>query len=191
MAGGALARMGGQVSPPAAASRAAPRTSPGLGRNERRRVSRDSAETPGRVPAVECLFGRRIGAAFLSVRTQPVSCFGYGSFGPLRSRSWLLRLKGAVLIAVMLSGGGALPVLDALLYHRGAHLGRPHFETAGVPHSHGDICRLGLSAPYSPRASLLNVCRPIVAACFRADATLPATRPRSNDLPLLPQPRAP
>src|SRR5215211_584656 len=107
------------------------------------------------------------------------------------TRRWFPRLRGAVLVAVMLSGGGALPVLDALLYHRRAHLGRPHFETAGVPHSHGDVCRLGSSAPYSPRAPLLNVGLPIADACYQAEATLPATGPRSSNLVLLPRPRAP
>src|SRR5215210_7712679 len=106
---------------------------------------------------------------------------------------WLLRSKTALLAVVMLSGGGALPVLDVLLYHGRAatHFGSPHFETSSTAHSHGDGCRLGSIPPYSPEAAPLDLGLEVVAVCFRANAALPATAPRLNELNLLPQPRAP
>ena len=108
-------------------------------------------------------------------------------------RTWLLRSKAALVFGITLSGGGGLPVLDVLLYHARSptHLDRPHFEVSGLPHSHGDVCRLGSIAPYSPDAAQVEAGLPIVSVCVRGPAGLPATVPRSNELNLLPQPRAP
>jgi len=109
------------------------------------------------------------------------------------SAKWLLSSKSVLLAAIILSGGGGLPVLDVLLYHVQAptHLAYPHFETSDAPHSHGDVCRLGSIPPYSPQPAPLDLGVTSVAVYLRSDVALSATAPRSIDLDLLPQPRAP
>jgi len=101
-------------------------------------------------------------------------------------------LKAAVLVAVILSGGGGMPVLDVALYHGLAptHAAEAHFESSDSPHSHRDLCRLGYRLPYSPHAAPLDLGISVAVISFRKVA-LAATTPRAHDLGLLPQPRAP
>lgn len=71
---------------------------------------------------------------------------------------WLGRLRTSLLTAVVLSGGGGLPVLDLALYHGLAPQSSPapHFESQ-TPHSHGDACRLGSSLSHCPRTAALEL----------------------------------
>src|SRR5215218_7199115 len=87
----------------------------------------DRCRLPGRPNAVCLLLRSRVerASAFSTVECRsgggPDMGVSLASVTPPAdvdsvTRSWLLRAKGMVLVAVMLSGGGALPVLDALLY---------------------------------------------------------------------------
>jgi len=72
--------------------------------------------------------------------------------------SWVVRLKTALLTAVVLSGGGGMPLLDLAFYHgltpdRSA---APHFESR-TPHGHGDTCRLSASLLPCPRVEPLDL----------------------------------
>lgn len=96
-----------------------------------------------------------------------------------------------MLAALLLSGGGGLPTIDVLLYHGRAHLNQPHFETAARPHSHGDVCTLGSSLPYSPLPTPADVHRLAAADDDRQGRLRTGTTPRAGDRGLLPQPRAP
>ncbi|MGH7631050.1 MAG: hypothetical protein ACREOF_17030 [Gemmatimonadales bacterium] len=103
----------------------------------------------------------------------------------------LSRLNALVLVALTLSGGGGLPLVDALSHAAGlGYAAAPHFETAGGAESHRDFCSLGASLPLSTRLSALHLGIAVGAVSF-PDAALHATAPRSADLGLLPQPRAP
>jgi hypothetical protein len=105
-------------------------------------------------------------------------------------RSWLVRLKTAVLTAVILSGGGGMPLLDLVLYHGLAsdRSSVPHFESH-IPHGHGDSCRLSSSLSHCPQVEALVLHLPAGAATAPLPA-VPANPPRAvrADLPL---PRAP
>ncbi len=103
----------------------------------------------------------------------------------------LSRLNALVLVAMILSGGGSLPVVDALSHLSGqGYSGTPHFEAASASDSHRDFCSLGTSLPFSTH---LSAPHPgiSVAVVYFPDGALHATAPRSADLGLLPQPRAP
>lgn len=108
------------------------------------------------------------------------------------TRSWLLRSKAAVLVAVILSGGGGMPILDVALSHglASAYAAQPHFEPSGTTCSHGEICRLGSKLPFSANTPALDL-DISVAVLYFPKVALPVTAPRSTDLGLLPQPRAP
>lgn len=104
----------------------------------------------------------------------------------------LPRLQAALLAAVIFGGGGGMPMLDVALYHgaTATHPFQSHFESSGIPHSHGDICGLSSSLPSCPQVPSLDldvVVRPLV---FR-QATFPAPKARSVPSGILPQPRAP
>lgn len=72
--------------------------------------------------------------------------------------SWLARLRSCLLTAVVLCGGGGLPLLDLALYHGLApeRSSAPHFESS-TPHSHGDSCRLSSSLSYCPQVASLHL----------------------------------
>jgi hypothetical protein len=107
-------------------------------------------------------------------------------------RRRLLRLKAIVVASVILSGGGGTPVLDAVVYHGLAptHVNQPHYEASGVPHSHGDWCKLGSKLPYSPLAGRIDL-GVVVATLSYREIVFPAPAPPSAGRGLLPLPRAP
>ena len=95
----------------------------------------------------------------------------------LMKGSWVARLKTALLAAVILSGGGGMPLLDLALYHgltpdRSA----PHFESR-TPHSHGDSCRLSSSLSHCPQVAALDLDFP-AAAFSDSQPTVPLSAPR-------------
>ncbi|MGH7518768.1 MAG: hypothetical protein ACREOC_15085 [Gemmatimonadales bacterium] len=102
----------------------------------------------------------------------------------------LSRLNALVLVALILSGGGGIPVLDALSHGFGSGYTAPHVEPAGPSDSHRDFCSLGASLPLSPHLSTLHLSIAAGVVSFPARAFY-APVPRSTDLGLLPQPRAP
>jgi hypothetical protein len=60
------------------------------------------------------------------------------------ARGLLSRLSSVGLILLMAGGGGSLPVLDGLLFHRGERVAaalRPHFEATGSCHADGCTIR--------------------------------------------------
>ena len=71
--------------------------------------------------------------------------------------SWPARLRSCLLTAVVLCGGGGLPLLDLALYHGFApeRSPAPHFESS--THSHGDSCRLSSSLSYCPQVASLHL----------------------------------
>lgn len=108
-------------------------------------------------------------------------------------RNWLPRLKFLVLAALLVSGGGGMPVLDVVLFHMGSpgHWGAVHVEASGSPHAHKDQCRLGTALSHTPVPERLDVVTPVVGLRYcepllALDSPLP-----SANLGLLPQPRAP
>jgi hypothetical protein len=102
------------------------------------------------------------------------------------------RLQAALLAAVVFGGGGAMPMLDVALYHGRAATDpfQSHFESSGIPHSHGDVCGLSSSLPSYPRAPSLDL-GIVVGPLVFSQATLPAPKARSVPSRILPQPRAP
>lgn len=115
---------------------------------------------------------------------------GPGYIAPM-SRRWLRALKATVLAAVVLSGGGGMPLLDVVLYHglAPARTSEPHFEPAGA-HCHGDLCRLDSRFPQSPQAESLDIRIRLVTTPFQ-ELALTAVARRAADPELLPLPRAP
>jgi hypothetical protein len=72
--------------------------------------------------------------------------------------SWLPRLRSSLLTAVVLCGGGGMPLLDLALYHSLApeRSSVSHFESS-TPHSHGDSCRLGSALSHCPQVASLDL----------------------------------
>jgi hypothetical protein len=100
-------------------------------------------------------------------------------------------VKAAVLAAVILGGGGGMPVLDVALYHGLApsRSTQPHVEPSGA-HCHAELCRLDSKVSYSTQAASLDLRIQLLTTPFRAPASAPPT-PRPANPELLPQPRAP
>lgn len=106
-------------------------------------------------------------------------------------RALLSRLNALVLVALILGGGGSLPLLDAVSHEFGpGYPAGPHFETASAAASHRDFCSLGASVPLSVDLSGLKLGIALGALGF-PDAALYTAAPRTADRGLLPQPRAP
>jgi hypothetical protein len=105
---------------------------------------------------------------------------------------FLPRLQAALLAAVVFGGGGAMPVLDVVLYHRSTVTDpfQTHFENAGIPHAHGDACGLSSSLPSCPQVPSLDLSSVVAPLVFR-QAILPTPKARSAPSGILPQPRAP
>jgi len=108
---------------------------------------------------------------------------------------WLIRLKVAVLTAVVLTGGSGLPLLDALLYHsrpsRNISQTGAHWEMPGAPDHHADRCTLGRAAPV-PRPESISGAQPqFIAFVFQHPAPAPTAEPRSAERPSSLHSRAP
>ena len=106
-------------------------------------------------------------------------------------RRWLRALKATLLTAVILSGGGGMPLLDVVLYHglAASRISQPHVEPAGAD-CHGEHCRLDARFPSSTQAESLDLRIHLVPAPFQK--LVPVTlAPRPHNLELLPHPRAP
>lgn len=104
--------------------------------------------------------------------------------------SWVVRLKTALLVVVVLTGGGGMPLLDLALYHgltpdRSA---APHYESR-TPHAHGDTCRLSSSLSHCPEVGTLDLHLPFVASAG-AEPPAPLSVPRTTHAGL-PSARAP
>jgi hypothetical protein len=101
------------------------------------------------------------------------------------------RLSALLLIGVFLSGGGSMPVVDAISHGSGPGIaGVPHFEANSPTDSHRDFCSLGASIPLAAHLSPFHADIVIGLMSFPEAAHRWST-PRSADLGLLPQPRAP
>jgi len=106
-------------------------------------------------------------------------------------RSLPVRSRALLLAAILLAGGAALPLLDALVFHQAGGVPASRLPGSGTPHSDGDACVLRLAIHQAPKAT-----PPVLALApadwyFRAavlptDAVLPRIVHR-----VLPQPRAP
>jgi hypothetical protein len=104
----------------------------------------------------------------------------------------LPRLQAALLAAVIVGAGGGMPVLDVALYH-GTTATDPfqtHFESSGIPHSHGDVCVLSSILPSCPQVPSLDLGIVVGPLSFR-QAAFPAPTARSAPTGILPRPRAP
>jgi hypothetical protein len=65
-----------------------------------------------------------------------------------------------------------------------------HFENAGIPHAHGDVCVLSSVLPSCPQLPSLDLGIAAGPLVFR-QAVLPSPTPRSIPSGILPRPRAP
>jgi hypothetical protein len=100
-------------------------------------------------------------------------------------RRWLRVAKAVVLAAVVLGGGGGMPLLDVTLYHGLAPSRSPqsHLEPSGA-HCHAERCRLDSKAPLTTQAQSLDLRIQLVTTPFRAPALAPlAPRAAQVDLP--------
>ncbi len=101
----------------------------------------------------------------------------------------LVKLKAIVLAFVLLNGGGGMPLLDAVLYHR--HAANP---AAGVRAEAGDAQRgrrLGWTLPHTPDRSTFALGLAVVAPASSRWPASPVEPPRSAHAGGLPHPRAP
>ena len=127
----------------------------------------------------------------VGVRAWPSTPGWWPAYISPMPRSWLRAVKATVLAAVVLSGGGGMPLLDVILYHGLAPSpsSQPHVEPAGAD-CHGEHCRLEARFPSSTQAESLDLRIQLVTAPFRKLATA-SQPPRAANLELLPHPRAP
>lgn len=104
----------------------------------------------------------------------------------------LPRLQAALLALVVVGGGGGMPLLDVALYHRtrAADPFQSHYENAGIPHAHGDVCVLSSSLPSCPQVPSLDLGIAVGALVFQ-QAAFPVPTARSAPSGILPRPRAP
>ena len=56
-----------------------------------------------------------------------------------------VRLRAFLLSALFVGVGSVAPLVDAVLFHRDAEVGRPHIETRDNPACHGERCVIPLS----------------------------------------------
>jgi hypothetical protein len=105
---------------------------------------------------------------------------------------FLPRLQAALLATVIFGGGGGMPVMDVALYHgnTATHPFLSHFESSGIPHSHGDVCVLSSSLPSCPQVPSLDLAIVVGTLVFR-QTIFPAPKARSAPSGILPRPRAP
>ena len=105
---------------------------------------------------------------------------------------FLPRLQTALLAAVIFGGGGGMPVLDVALYHgtTATYPFQSHFESSGIPHSHGDVCGLSSILPSCPQVPSLDL-GVVAGPLLFLQAAFPAPKARSVPSGILPRPRAP
>ena len=106
-------------------------------------------------------------------------------------RSLPVRSRALLLAAILLAGGAALPLLDALVFHQAGSAPGSRLPGSGIPHSDGDACVLRLAIHQAPKATPPLLAVAIADWYFRAavrqtDAVLPRFAHS-----LLPQSRAP
>ncbi len=108
-------------------------------------------------------------------------------------RSYLLRGKAFLLLAVFLSAGTSLPSLDALEYHGTTELDRSqsHVEPAGGCLSHTAHCGLGRSASGSGSIATLSTITRLEPVSPSTHPFTPRVQPACADQSAIPQPRAP
>jgi hypothetical protein len=108
-------------------------------------------------------------------------------------RPGLVKLKAVVLAVVLLKGGGGMPLLDAVLYHR--HAANPaagvRAEAADGQRAHAQLCRLGWTLPDTPDRGTIALGLIVLAPAFRQSPPSLVEPPRSVDAGGLPHPRAP
>jgi hypothetical protein len=104
----------------------------------------------------------------------------------------LPRLQAALLAAVIVGGAAGMPLMDVALFH-GTTATDPfqsHFENAGIPHAHGDVCVLSSILPSCPQVPSLDLGIAVGPLVFR-QAAFPSPKARSVPSGILPRPRAP
>ncbi len=105
----------------------------------------------------------------------------------------LVRLKALVLAFVLLNGGGGMPLLDAVLYHR--HAANPtaavRAGAADAQRAHAQLCRLGWTLPHTPDRSTIALGLAVGAPTSRRPPAAPLKPPCAAPAAGLPQPRAP
>ena len=108
-------------------------------------------------------------------------------------RSWLARTQALLFAALLLAGGGGLPVLDAAFFHEYAptHPTSPHLEASNGPHSHGELCRISLALSNAPPAVGPDAAIITSDFSYRALPRRSGLGPVSAALHCIPQPRAP
>lgn len=86
-----------------------------------------------------------------------------------------VRLRALLLTALFVGVGSVAPLVDAVLFHQGAEVARPHIETRDNPACHGERCVIPLSQITS--SGTPAVVPVVVAAVSLPDQ--PAVRPES------------
>lgn len=109
------------------------------------------------------------------------------------TRQWVRRSKVTLLVALLVSGGGGMPLLDGILFHRLGSTGLvgPRVEASSAAYTHGELCRLGWTLPHSPRGKLAGVDVRTQGLAVGRQPPIPLSAPRSFDRQLLNQSRAP
>jgi hypothetical protein len=105
----------------------------------------------------------------------------------------LVKLKAIVLAFVLLNGGGGMPLLDAVLYHR--HAANPaagvRADAGDAQRAHAQLCRLGWTLPHTPDRGTIALGLTVVAPAFRRSPPSPVEPLRSAHAGGLPHQRAP
>lgn len=105
-------------------------------------------------------------------------------------RSRPVRSRALLLAVILLAGGAALPLLDALIFHQAGSLPTSRLPGSGIPHS-DDACVLRLAAQQAPRAAPPAVAVAVADWFFRADLPPAHAVPARVAHTLLPRSRAP
>ena len=107
-------------------------------------------------------------------------------------RSGLLKFKAVVLVFLLISGGGGMPLLDAALYHRhGVSLTTVRAGADDTQRAHSQVCHLGWTLPHTTSLGTIALGLAVVTLPFRRPPAASVTAPRSADIGGLPQSRAP
>ena len=102
-----------------------------------------------------------------------------------------VRLRAFLLAALFVGVGSAAPMADAILFHQGGPVARPHIETRDNPACHGERCVIPLGLLTSAGAPAVTPVASSLPPVADLVVARPAEAPRSRPFPDSRRSRAP